>query len=153
MHSAEGDEFWSALVEKAYAKLCGSYEALKGGSCSEAMEDFTGGLAEIFDLKVGLVFAQHFSQEDPPANLFDIMEKSLERGSMMGCSLDADPNVFQAQLPNGLVRGHAYSITNVAVVSMMLHGSWWPIWVSFKLITWLAPSRSRRPHPPPASCT
>ena len=56
-------EFWSALFEKAYAKLMGSYEALKGGTTCEAMVDFTGGCAEFFDMK------------DAPKDLFHILLK------------------------------------------------------------------------------
>jgi hypothetical protein len=39
-------EYWIPLIEKAYAKLHGCYEAIHGGSISQALVDLTGGIAE-----------------------------------------------------------------------------------------------------------
>uniref|UniRef100_A0A674P8Q9 Calpain 9 n=1 Tax=Takifugu rubripes TaxID=31033 RepID=A0A674P8Q9_TAKRU len=106
LHSASNNEFWSALLEKAYAKLHGSYESLKGGSTLEAMEDFTGGVGELYETKKS------------PDNLFSIMKKALDRGSMMGCSIDITSSAeSEAKLNNGLVKGHAYSITGLEEVN------------------------------------
>ena len=44
-------EFWVSLMEKAYAKLHGTYEMLNGGAMNEALVDLTGGVSEKFHLR------------------------------------------------------------------------------------------------------
>lgn len=53
------------------------------------MEDFTGGVTEFFEIK------------DAPSDMYKIMRKAIERGSLMGCSIDVSllpgkPSIFTA---------------------------------------------------------
>ncbi|XP_056136972.1 calpain-8 [Lampris incognitus] len=110
VHSAESSEFWSALLEKAYAKVNSSYEALSGGSAIEGFEDFTGGIAESYNLNTA------------PPHLFKIMKKALRLGSLLGCSIDITSTYETEAITNQkLVKGHAYSIT--ATEEVHLFGS------------------------------
>ncbi|XP_066541138.1 calpain-12 [Hoplias malabaricus] len=100
-YSRTNNEFWSALVEKAYAKLIGSYSSLKGGNISEGMEDFTGGIA----------YSRPISSRTPPV-LWRMLTAALGRGSLLSCFIQAK-NVKEigTVTAEGLVRGHAYAIT------------------------------------------
>ncbi len=49
------------------------------------MEDFTGGVTEFYEMK------------EAPKELYKIMKKALERGSLMGCSIDVSQAFFQLQ--------------------------------------------------------
>uniref|UniRef100_A0A5K3FGV6 Calpain catalytic domain-containing protein n=1 Tax=Mesocestoides corti TaxID=53468 RepID=A0A5K3FGV6_MESCO len=104
MHSDESNEFWSALIEKAYAKLNGSYANLSGGTQGEAMEDLTGGLSESIDLT-------KISEEVLVHDLY----KYQQRCCLMGCSVTSKE--IEAKLQNGLIAGHAYSVTGVEHVT------------------------------------
>lgn len=65
---------WRSLCIRV--RLNGSYEALSGGSTTEGFEDFTGGVSEMYELR------------SAPRDLPKIISKALDRGSLLGCSID-----------------------------------------------------------------
>ncbi|RLW07152.1 hypothetical protein DV515_00004094 [Chloebia gouldiae] len=102
VHSAEGSEFWSALLEKAHAKLNGSYESLSGGTTTKVFEDFTSGIAE------------HYELQKPPPSFFKIIQKAVQKA--LSLAAPSISPVLQEQ-KQSLVEGHRYSVTGAEEVS------------------------------------
>lgn len=111
MHSKSRNEFWSALLEKAYAKLFGDYESLVAGKAKDAMVDMTGGVAEGIEIK-------DYNSKEERKKLFKILRKSKEDKSLMSTSIAATRAEMEETLACGLVKGHAYSITDVRKIKL-----------------------------------
>ena len=73
------------MLEKAYAKLHGSYKNLEGGLTIEAAVDFTGGIPEMINLT-----RLKYTQE----RLFYIMSKADDGGAFMGAALSVSYNII-----------------------------------------------------------
>ncbi|XP_034055820.1 calpain-5-like [Gymnodraco acuticeps] len=113
-HSNEKNEFWSALLEKAYAKLSGCYESLEGGNTGDAVVDFSGAVAEAIDLGA----EEYYKDQTKQDQLFEDLLKVYDRGGIISCSIIAQPHEIEFKMSNGLVKGHAYSVTAVKKVRL-----------------------------------
>lgn len=105
----EPDEYWAALLEKAYAKMCGSYENLDGGMTTDALVDMTGGIQESFEIK-------DMRTDKQKDEIWDMLVKSRKHKSLIAASIAPKPRIREARLSNGLVMGHAYTITRIAAL-------------------------------------
>ncbi|KAJ7996655.1 hypothetical protein DPEC_G00239290 [Dallia pectoralis] len=113
-HSKANNEFWSALLEKAYAKLSGCYESLDGGNTGDAVVDFSGAVSETIDLEAEAFY------KDPQkiSGLFEDLLRVYDRDGIISCSIKASPTEREARMPCGLMKGHAYSVTAVKNVRL-----------------------------------
>lgn len=81
--SSEKNEFWYALLEKAFAKFYGCYECLEDGWISDVLEDFTGGISETF------------VPDTRPSNLFEILLKAFDQNACIACVNWVKQNYFR----------------------------------------------------------
>eukprot|EP00759_Apiculatamorpha_spiralis_P001224 PhF_6_TR10431/c1_g1_i5/m.16464/K08582/CAPN15; calpain-15 len=89
---------WVAILEKAYAKMYGSYSAIVSGRCKEALYNLTGAPCEGFDLK-------HDGSDD-------VMWANLVSFSTSGCVVGATcgrEEILRESQSLGLQTNHCYS--------------------------------------------
>ena len=110
LRSKETNEFWSPLLEKAYAKFYGSYAALEGGVSIDAAVDFTGGIPQVITI-------QESQTEEESNNLLHTLELASANGALISTSLNLS-GIHRREAENfGLQSSHAYSVTTVVDVS------------------------------------
>ncbi|XP_076024623.1 calpain-5-like [Genypterus blacodes] len=113
-HSKHSNEFWSALLEKAYAKLSTCYESLEGGNTGDAVVDFSGAVSETINMEED----PYHNDQEKQDRLFEDLLKVYDRGGIISCSIKASPTEYEMKMGNGLVKGHAYSVTAVKEVRL-----------------------------------
>lgn len=105
--SSTTNEFWTALLEKAYAKMHGNYKALEGGHGSEAMTDFTGGICDYIEWKKGDCDAEE---------QYELICDAVRDSALITTAIQAQSKAdMERKRGDGLIVGHAYSITGAGV--------------------------------------
>ncbi|CAE8584110.1 unnamed protein product [Polarella glacialis] len=94
-------QLWASLVEKAFAKVCGSYAATAGGEANEAIAVLTGWPCDVV----------RFDREDFDADvLWASLSTSRDAQFLMTCSTGRAAESCESV---GLVPNHAYSLIDV----------------------------------------
>lgn len=104
-HCSDSSEIWVPIIEKAYAKLHGCYQALNNGLIDDALVDLTGLAAERILIK-----------GSEPELLWKSLLDYKYNKSLLGCSIesaDTHTEVIIEGEPSGLLAKHAYGIVDL----------------------------------------
>jgi len=107
--SRKGNELWVSILEKAYAKLHGSYEALEGGVVQDALVDLTGGAGEEIDM-----FHESSQLDLVSGRLWFQLQRFKQEGFLLGAGSPSGSDVHVSS--SGIVQGHGYSLLQVREV-------------------------------------
>ena len=114
----DANELWVPIIEKAYAKLHGSYKALIGGYTHYGLADLTGYCPHQIVLREGYVgFAEKYEGNE----LWNTLVRYKSYGCLMGCSIKPNPKEkkqVEAEAGNGLYYSHAYSLLDIGEIDL-----------------------------------
>ena len=100
--NANGDELWVLILEKAWAKLHGSYERIEAGFAENVFHDLTGAPTKVF--------------ENDDENLWEELQKAEANQWLMAASAGSTNASKSALEQLGLMGNHAYSVLKVIEV-------------------------------------
>jgi hypothetical protein len=118
-NESQPSEIWVALLEKAYAKVNGSYSAITGGDALHALSDLTGYPTSRFDtewedaLKAsdgGATFFADLVQYDQEKYLVNLNTPGVDTSAYNGGGRANDEEFAKKYTAAGLAPGHAYSV-------------------------------------------
>ncbi|KAG7351855.1 calpain family cysteine protease [Nitzschia inconspicua] len=104
---ARRNQLWVPFLEKAYAKVHGSYSAISGGHVAEAFLDLTG--APTLQIQWHQNGANNNSNIMEPRALWDKLLQWRAKRLPMGCGTDSSAE--------GIIGMHAYSILDIREIS------------------------------------
>jgi len=94
---ANGPELWVMLLEKAYAKIYGTYEKINNGMSGKAINDLTGAPYENLDITPKTAIKG-----------FNMVVDGKKRGYIMTCA--SKPGTNEEIDKNGIIKSHCYAI-------------------------------------------
>ena len=107
---AVGRELWVLLLEKAWAKIWGSYQNIVAGDCSEALRDLTGAPTRTIytneEKKQGVVNKE----------MMEVLERNFSEKQqwIITAGTQSEEKMSQSTFKSiGLVPSHAYSIIKI----------------------------------------
>eukprot|EP00927_Polykrikos_kofoidii_P037987 TRINITY_DN3220_c0_g1_i1.p1 TRINITY_DN3220_c0_g1~~TRINITY_DN3220_c0_g1_i1.p1 ORF type:complete len:881 (-),score=142.06 TRINITY_DN3220_c0_g1_i1:427-3069(-) len=110
--SRDGSEAFVPLLEKAYAKVYGSYRALGGGNMGEALLDLTGAPVEDVNL-------DRLTQEQLlGGELWCSLNNHFVGGDLIACGFFDAVGTAAGHVARGILPNHAYSVGGLAEPSI-----------------------------------